>query len=61
MAEDDNLLHLDGRDLANSHQRPDWSTDSEFRANRDRSAPERGDSAPAAARPVTPPKKGERG
>jgi Zn-dependent M28 family amino/carboxypeptidase len=61
MAEDDNLLHLVGRDLANSHQWPDWSTDSEFRAIRDRSAPERGDGAPAAARPVTPPKKGERG
>jgi Zn-dependent M28 family amino/carboxypeptidase len=61
MAEDDNLLHLVGRDLANSHQWPDWSTDSEFRAIRDRSATERGGSAPAPDQPVTPPKKGERG
>ena len=60
MAEDDNLLHLVGRDLANSHQWPDWSADSEFRAVRDRSAAERG-GVPAPAQPATPPKKGERG
>ena len=60
MAEDANLLHLVGRELANSHQWPDWSADSEFRAVRDRSAAERG-GGPAPAQPATPPKKGERG
>ena len=60
MAEDANLLHLVGRELANSHQWPDWSADSEFRAVRDRSAAERG-GGPAPAQPATPPKKGGRG
>jgi Zn-dependent M28 family amino/carboxypeptidase len=54
MAEDDQLLHNLGRDLANSRVWPNWSPDSEFRATRDQSAGERG-GAPAA------PKKGERG
>jgi len=61
MAEDANLLHLVGRDLANSHQWPDWSADSEFRAVRDRSAAQRGSDVPAPAPVATPPKKGERG
>jgi Zn-dependent M28 family amino/carboxypeptidase len=58
MAQDDYLLHLVGRDLANSRAWPNWSQDSEFRAIRDKSAAERpgGEAAPAPA-----PKKGERG
>jgi Zn-dependent M28 family amino/carboxypeptidase len=52
MAEDDQLLHNLGRDLANSREWPNWSPDSEFRATRDKSAGERGASAP---------RKGERG
>ena len=54
MAEDDQLLHNLGRDLANSRAWPNWGPDSEFRATRDQSAGERGRAAPA-------PKKGERG
>jgi Zn-dependent M28 family amino/carboxypeptidase len=54
MAEDDQLLHNLGRDLANSRQWPDWSPDSEFRAARDKTAAERNGTAPA-------PRKGERG
>ena len=54
MAEDDQLLHNLGRDLANSRTWPNWGPDSEFRATRDQSASERGGAAPA-------PKKGERG
>ena len=38
MAEDANLLHNLGRDLANSRDWPDWSPDSEFRAKRDAAA-----------------------
>ncbi len=57
MAQDANLLHIVGRDLANSRAWPDWGADSEFRAIRDKSAAERGESAPAA----TPAPKGERG
>jgi Zn-dependent M28 family amino/carboxypeptidase len=57
MAEDTQLLHHLGRDLANSRSWPNWSTDSEFRGTRDKSASERPDAtAPAAA-----PTKGERG
>jgi Zn-dependent M28 family amino/carboxypeptidase len=41
MAEDTQLLHNLGRDLANSRTWPNWSTDSEFRATRDQSASER--------------------
>jgi len=54
MAEDTQLLHNLGRDLANSRDWPNWSPESEFRATRDRSAAERGGAAPAPA-------KGERG
>ena len=52
MAQDANLLHLVGERLANSREWPNWSTDSEFRATRDKSAPEREAAAPT---------KGERG
>jgi Zn-dependent M28 family amino/carboxypeptidase len=45
MAEDDQLLHNLGRDLANSRAWPNWSPDSEFRATRDKSAADRGASA----------------
>jgi len=54
MAEDDQLLHNLGRDLANSREWPNWSPDSEFRALRDTSAVERPGAAAA-------PRKGERG
>jgi Zn-dependent M28 family amino/carboxypeptidase len=54
MAEDAKLLFALGQRLANSHDWPNWSADSEFRAARDQSAAERGQSAPA-------PRKGERG
>ena len=47
MAEDDQLLHDLGRDLANSRAWPNWSPDSEFRATRDQSSGERDGSAPA--------------
>ena len=53
MAEDVQLLHNLGRDLANSRDWPNWGEDSEFRATRDRSAAERGGAAPS--------RKGERG
>ena len=52
MAEDAALLHAVGERLANSHEWPNWSADSEFRAARDVSAAERGETAP---------RKGERG
>jgi len=55
MAEDTQLLHNLGRDLANSRQWPNWSPDSEFRATRDQSAAQREGSA------ATAPTKGERG
>jgi Zn-dependent M28 family amino/carboxypeptidase len=65
MAEDANLLHNLGRDLANSRAWPDWGADSEFRAIRDKSAAERGGAAPAPAPAPAPaadqPRKGERG
>ena len=66
MAQDDQLLHNVGRDLANSRVWPDWSPDSEFRSVRDQTAAVRGETpsstpaAPAAA-PATAPAKGERG
>ncbi|WP_019830946.1 M28 family metallopeptidase [Sphingomonas sp. PR090111-T3T-6A] len=41
MAEDADLLYDLGRDLANSRQWPDWSADSEFRAERDKTAAQR--------------------
>jgi hypothetical protein len=63
MAEDVQLMHNLGRDLANSRAWPDWSPDSEFRATRDQSAAERGGApAPAAGTPPSAaPVKGERG
>jgi Zn-dependent M28 family amino/carboxypeptidase len=54
MAEDAQLLHLVGEQLANSREWPNWSADSEFRGTRDQSAAERGNAVPA-------PVKGERG
>ena len=55
MAEDTALLHMLGRDLANSNAWPNWSEDSEFRATRDQTAGER-DIAPTLVS-----KPGERG
>jgi Zn-dependent M28 family amino/carboxypeptidase len=52
MAVDAELLHGVGLRLANSRDWPNWSPDSEFRAARDVSAAERGETAP---------RKGERG
>jgi Zn-dependent M28 family amino/carboxypeptidase len=40
-AEDAQLLHMLGERLANSREWPNWSSDSEFRATRDRSAADR--------------------
>jgi Zn-dependent M28 family amino/carboxypeptidase len=56
MAQDANLLHSLGRDLANSHAWPQWGTDSEFRAIRERTAAQRGEAASSAPEP-----KGDRG
>lgn len=63
MAEDAYLLHSVGERLANSRQWPNWSQDSEFRAQRDATASERGRDAPEAgpASPAPPPRNGERG
>jgi hypothetical protein len=62
MAQDLYLLHLVGRDLANSRAWPNWGADSEFRAIRDKSAAEReGGAAAAPAEAAPAPKKGERG
>jgi Zn-dependent M28 family amino/carboxypeptidase len=41
MAEDASLLYDLGRDLANARDWPDWSADSEFRAERDKTAAQR--------------------
>ena len=63
MAQDVQLLHNLGRDLATSREWPNWSQDSEFRATRDQTAGDRGGTVPAPA-PVTEPTpspKGERG
>ena len=60
MAQDVELLHNLGRDLANSRQWPNWSSDSEFRATRDRTAGERTGGAPAA-QPQPTGTDGERG
>ena len=54
VAQNAELLHQLGLRLANSREWPNWSSDSEFRAARDRSAADRTRDAP-------PPKKGERG
>ncbi|HWI77120.1 MAG TPA: M28 family peptidase, partial [Sphingomicrobium sp.] len=64
MAEDANLLHNLGRDLANSHVWPEWSADSEFRATRQKTAAQRGEAPAAAPAPAPAPAaepKGERG
>jgi Zn-dependent M28 family amino/carboxypeptidase len=67
MAADAALLHAVGLRLANSNEWPNWSPDSEFRAARDKSAAERGETAapaaqPAGGAPATPSAKpGERG
>ncbi len=65
MVADAQLLHTVGRSLANSRDWPNWSTDSEFRDERDASAAERGAApVPAAvppAQPATTPNNGERG
>jgi Zn-dependent M28 family amino/carboxypeptidase len=61
MAQDANLLHILGLQLANSREWPNWSQDSEFRAKRDQSAGERGNAAPATTTPAATPKKGQRG
>jgi len=62
LAQDANLLHIVGERLANSREWPNWSADSEFRAERDKTAVERGNVTPApAAVPAEKPKKGERG
>jgi hypothetical protein len=58
MAEDANLLHNLGRDLANSHAWPEWGADSEFRAIRQRTAAQRGEAAAPAPAPAP---KGDRG
>ena len=63
IAADAALLHAVGERLANSHAWPNWSPDSEFRAARDQTASERGET-PAAApvpAPAPAPQKGERG
>ena len=57
VAQNAELLHQVGLKLANSREWPNWSTDSEFRAARDRSAAER--TGATAAPPAR--KKGERG
>ena len=65
IVDDAQLLHAVGYDLANSNAWPNWSADSEFRATRDQSAPQRGTAAPAPPLPAVPQpapaKEGERG
>ena len=60
MADDAKLLYAVGFRLANSHEWPNWSSDSEFRAARDATAAERSGAPPAPVPPETP-RKGERG
>ena len=55
MAADAHLLHEVGLTLANSREWPNWSADSEFRAERDKTAAARGEAA------APPPAKGDRG
>ncbi len=59
MAEDVNLLHAVGRDLANSRLWPEWGATSEFRAIRDKTNAERTGAPVMPAQPK--PQKGERG
>jgi len=54
MVKDAKLLHAVGWQLANSREWPNWSQDSEFRAERDKTSSERGEAA-------APKKPGERG
>lgn len=64
MADDADMLHSLGRDLANSRLWPEWSADSEFKAARDATAADRtgGTALPPAPVPPAPqPGKGERG
>jgi len=71
MAEDAQLLHNLGRDLANSRLWPEWSADSEFKAERDKTAamraggtrvlPAASYAAPPVTEPQPKPAKGERG
>jgi Zn-dependent M28 family amino/carboxypeptidase len=66
IAQDASLLHAVGRNLANSRQWPNWSSDSQFRSVRDQSQGERG-AAPPPPRtgtvpvPENPTGAGERG
>jgi hypothetical protein len=60
MAQDVQLMHNLGRDLANSRAWPDWNPDSEFRSIRDKTDAERPGAAGPAAAPAAR-KKGERG
>jgi Zn-dependent M28 family amino/carboxypeptidase len=74
VAQDAQLLHAVGRNLADSAEWPNWSEDSQFRSVRDQSAGERGGAsvpppttppeatpAPTKSPDATPPAKGERG
>ena len=61
MAQDVQLLHNLGRNLANSRDWPNWGSDSEFRGVRDQSAPERGGAEAPSVPATPPPSKGERG
>jgi Zn-dependent M28 family amino/carboxypeptidase len=61
VAADGLLLHEVGLKLANSREWPDWSADSEFRAARDRTAAERGETPAAPAPSPAPLPKGDRG
>jgi Zn-dependent M28 family amino/carboxypeptidase len=61
MAEDAELLHAVGLRLANSKEWPNWSLDSEFRAARDATASQRGETASPPAPAPKPAKPGERG
>ena len=60
MVRDAELLYAVGLRLANGTSWPNWSADSEFRAERDKTASERGETAAPTPSPAPPPK-GERG
>jgi Zn-dependent M28 family amino/carboxypeptidase len=61
LVQDAELVHQVGLGLANSREWPNWSADSEFRAARDATAAERGETAPAPQPPASAPRPGERG
>jgi hypothetical protein len=61
LVQDAELVHQVGLGLANSREWPNWSADSEFRATRDATAAERGETAPAPPPPASAPRPGERG